>query len=138
VMAVLLDSGFLLASLNSSEAEHQATIRVLESIREPIVSAGAGNHRGCLLLVRDIGNDAAAEFISSLADTELILEAPLAEDYLRSAEILRQYADANLDFVDALIAATAERLNIKRLLTLDRRDFQLIRPRHCDSFELLP
>ena len=37
-----------------------------------------------------------------------------------------------------LIAATAERLNIKRLLTLDRRDFQLIRPRHCDSFELLP
>ena len=53
---------------------------------------------------------------SSLADTELILEAPLAEDYLRSAEILRQYADANLDFIDALIAATAERLNIKRLL----------------------
>jgi len=90
------------------------------------------------LLVRDIGNDAAADFISSLADTELILEAPLAEDYLRSAEILRQYADANLHFVDALIAATAERLNIKRLLTLDRRDFQLIRPRHCDSFELLP
>ena len=41
MMAVLLDSGFLLASLNSSEAEHQATIRVLEGIREPIVSAGA-------------------------------------------------------------------------------------------------
>ena len=90
------------------------------------------------LLARDVGSAAAAGFISSLADTELILEAPLAEDYLRSAEILRQYADANLDFVDALIAATAERLNIKRLLTLDRRDFQLIRPRHCDSFELLP
>jgi predicted nucleic acid-binding protein len=47
----------------------------------------------------------------------LILETPLAEDYVRSAEILRQYADANLDFVDALISATAERLNIKRLLT---------------------
>jgi PIN domain-containing protein len=46
--------------------------------------------------------------------------------------------DANLDFVDALIAATAERLNIKRLLTLDRRDFKLIRPRHCGGFELLP
>ena len=66
------------------------------------------------------------------------LEAPLAEDYLRSAEILRQYSDANLDLVDALIAATAERLNIIRILTLDRRDFQLIRPRHCEGFELLP
>ena len=136
-MAVLLDSGFLLA-LNSSEAEHQATIAVLESIREPIVLPVPAITEVAYLLARDIGNDAAADFISSLADTELILEAPLEEDYLRSAEILRQYGDANLDFVDALIAATAERLNIKRLLTLDRRDFQLIRPRHCDGFELLP
>jgi hypothetical protein len=36
-MAVLLDFGFLFASLNASESEHQATIRVLENIREPIV-----------------------------------------------------------------------------------------------------
>jgi predicted nucleic acid-binding protein len=43
-MAVLLDSGFLLASLNSSEAEHQATITVLESIREPFVLPVPGNH----------------------------------------------------------------------------------------------
>ena len=130
-MAVLLDSGFLLASLNSSEAEHHATIRVLENIHEPIVLPVPAITEVAYLLARDLGNDAAADFISSLADTELILEAPLAEDYLRSAEILRQYADANLDFVYALIAATAERLNIKRLLTLDRRDFQLIRLRHC-------
>jgi predicted nucleic acid-binding protein len=137
-MAVLLDSGFLLASLNSSEAEHQATIEVLKGIREPIVLPIPAITEVAYLLARDIGNDAATDFISSLAATELILEAPLAEDYVRSAEILRQYADASLDFVDALVAATAERLNIKRLLTLDRRDFQLIRPKHCDSFELLP
>lgn len=137
-MAVLLDSGFPLASLNSSEAEHQATIEVLKGIREPIVLPIPAITEVAYLLARDIGNDAATDFISSLAATELILEAPLAEDYVRSAEILRQYADASLDFVDALIAATAERLNIKRLLTLDRRDFQLIRPKHCDSFELLP
>ena len=110
----------------------------MENIREPIVLPVPAITEAAYLLARDIGNDAAADFISSLADTELILEAPLAEDYLRSAEILRQYADAKLDFVDALIAATAERLNIKRLLALDRRDFQLIRPRHCDGFELLP
>jgi len=137
-MTVLLDSGFLLASLNSSEAEHEATITVLQTIREPIILPVPAITEVAYLLARDIGTDAAADFLSSLADTELILETPLAADYLRSAEILRQYADANLDFVDALIAATAERLNIKRLLTLDRRDFQLIRPRHCDSFELLP
>lgn len=51
---------------------------------------------------------------------------------------MRQYADAKLDFVDAIIAAIAERLNITRILTLDQRDFRLIRPRHCEAFEILP
>jgi hypothetical protein len=36
-MAVLLDSGFLFASLNASEEEHKTTILVLKNIREPIV-----------------------------------------------------------------------------------------------------
>ena len=35
MMAVLLDSGFLFASLNASELQHKATIRVLENVREP-------------------------------------------------------------------------------------------------------
>ncbi len=90
------------------------------------------------LLARDISNEAVADFVASLAATELTLKTPLHEDYFRSAEILRQYADANLDFVDALIVAIAEHLNIIRLVTLDRRDFQLARPKHCASFELLP
>jgi predicted nucleic acid-binding protein len=137
-MAVLLDSGFLFASLNSSEAEHQSTIRVLENIREPIVLPVPAITEVAYLLARDISNEAAADFVASLAVTELTLETPLHEDYFRSAEILRQYADANLDFVDALIVAIAERRNIIRLLTLDRRDFQLVRPKHCASFDLLP
>ena len=55
-----------------------------------------------------------------------------------AAEILLQYSDAKLDFVDTLIVALAERLNITRVLTLDRGDFQLIRPKHCSAFEILP
>ncbi len=137
-MAVLLDSGFLFASLNASEAEHDATIRVLETIREPIVLPVPAITEVAYLLARDISSEAAAEFIGSLATTDLTLETPSQQDYSRSAELLKRYADAKLDFVDALIAAMAERLNITRLLTLDRRDFQLIRPKHCLSFELLP
>jgi predicted nucleic acid-binding protein len=137
-MAVLLDSGFLFASLNTSEAEHQSTIRVLENIREPIVLPVPAITEIAYLLARDINNEAAAEFIASLATTALTLETPRQEDYSRSAEILRQYADAKVDFVDAVIVAIAERLNITRILTLDRRDFQMIRPKHCASFELFP
>ena len=138
MMAVLLDSGFLFASLNTSEAEHQSTIRVLENIREPIILPVPAITEVAYLLARDINNGAAADFIASLAVGELTLETPRQEDYSRSAEIIRQYADAKVDFVDALIVAIAERLNITRILTLDRRDFQMIRPNHCASFELFP
>ena len=137
-MAVLLDSGFLFASLNASEAEHQSTIRVLKDIHEAIVLPVPAITEVAYLLARDIGQDAAADFVARLAETELTLEIPRKEDYLRCGDLLRQYSDADLDFVDALIVAIAERLNITRLLTLDRRDFQIIRPKHCNSFELLP
>jgi uncharacterized protein len=90
------------------------------------------------LLKRDAGVRVAARFTESLAQTSLILENPQPPEYQRAAELMLHYADARLDFVEALIAAIAERLNITRILTLDQRDFRLIRPRHCKSFELLP
>ena len=57
---------------------------------------------------------------------------------MRAAEIIRQYADAKFDVVDAPIMATAERLNVTTILTLDQRDFLMFRPEHCTSLELLP
>jgi uncharacterized protein len=136
-MAVL-QIRILFASLTAIESEHHATISVVENIREPIVLPVPAITEVAYLLARDINNEAAADFGANLATTALTLEIPRREDYSRSAQILRQYSDARLDFVAALIVAIAERLNIVRVLTLDRRDFQLIRPKHCSAFEILP
>ena len=57
---------------------------------------------------------------------------------VRVHELLQQYASIELDFVDASITALAERLNIRQILTVDARDFHIIRPRHCDYFDILP
>jgi predicted nucleic acid-binding protein len=62
----------------------------------------------------------------------------MATDLERVGQILEQYADSQLDFVDAVIVAISERLRITRVLTLDRRDFSIMRPIHCDYFEILP
>ncbi|WP_287526541.1 hypothetical protein [Okeania sp. SIO2C2] len=40
--------------------------------------------------------------------------------------------------VDASVMAIAERLEITKFLTLERRDFQLFRPKHCQFFEIMP
>jgi hypothetical protein len=36
------------------------------------------------------------------------------------------------------VIALAERLTVTRVMTLDVRHFQIVRPRHVESFELLP
>jgi len=137
-MTCLLDTGFLYSLLNRIERQH-ATVRLIaDTIREPIVLPIPVITEVAYLLRRDVGVEAVAEFAELLGNTDMILEAPHAADYFRAAEIIRQYADARVDFVDAIIVAMAERLNITRVLTLDRRDFRMFRPRHCPAFELLP
>ncbi len=60
------------------------------------------------------------------------------EDINRAQAIMTTYASAEFDFVDCAIMALSERLNIREIATFDRRDFSIVRPRHCDYFELLP
>lgn len=47
-------------------------------------------------------------------------------------------ADLPLDLIDASLVAVAERLGLTTIATLDHRDFRVVRPTHCDAFELVP
>ena len=78
------------------------------------------------------------KFLASLSVSDIQIEPLTAIDLESVNQVLKQYADSQLDFVDAVIVAIAERLNITRVLTLDRRDFSTMHPKHCDYFEILP
>jgi hypothetical protein len=68
----------------------------------------------------------------------MLLEPFTLDDLSRAIEILEQYRDAEFGMVDATVMAMAERMKIKTILTIDRRDFSFFRPRHCDAFTLVP
>jgi hypothetical protein len=53
-------------------------------------------------------------------------------------ELLKKYADSRVDFVDCVIVAMSERLNVQTILTVDQRHFRLFRPKHIAFFELKP
>lgn len=137
-MAVLLDTGFVYAVINRTERQHEAATKVAREIREPMLLPTPVIVEVAFLLLRDIGPLAVAEFVGDLATTDMILVEPEGTDYERAAAVLRQYNDAHIDLVDALIVAIAERLNIDLILTLDQRHFRMFRPKHCVAFELLP
>lgn len=138
-MAFLLDSGFVYAQLNGKDEWHSLVneaIKVAE--RETIILPVPAVTEIAYLLLHDLGVVAASQFIERLSNTSLILESPTSGDYARSSEIRRKYNDANIDFVDVCLVAMAERLNITKILTIDRRHFSSFRPKHCDSFQIFP
>ena len=54
------------------------------------------------------------------------------------AELVEQYASLPLGGSDASVIALAERLQVDKVATLDRRHFTVVRPRHRASLTLLP
>ena len=67
-------------------------------------------------------------------------ELPLPPDLVRALELDATFKDLKLGLVDGSVAALAERRQVYRLLTTDRRDFGAIRigPRFARTLELLP
>ena len=137
-MAYLLDTGFFYALINRNEQQHTAVVSVAKRIKEPIILPSPVVTEVAYLILRDLGQIHLADFVESLAQTGFDFAEPIATDYARAGHIIRQYHDTKIDFVDAIIVAIAERLNIKKILTVDQRHFRLFRPRHCPAFELFP
>ena len=85
-----------------------------------------------------LGADAEVRFLGDLASGDLGSETVAAGDWIRIAELVHTYRDLPLGTVDASVIAAAERLGVTSIATIDRRHFTVVRPRHCDAFELLP
>ena len=137
-VAILVDTGALYALADETDRWHQPVKAFLERHPDPLILPVTVLPETCYLLNVYLGQEAERRFVASAARGELILEAVTPADLRRCLELLETYADANIGFVDASLVAIAERLNVRRLLTTDRRDFSLIRPRHCPALELLP
>lgn len=67
-------------------------------------------------------------------------ELPLPSDLVRALELDAKFKDLKLGLVDGTVAAVAERRQVYRVLTTDRRDFSAIRigPQQKRALELLP
>jgi predicted nucleic acid-binding protein len=85
-----------------------------------------------------LGPATEAAFIASIAHGDFTVVDLTSADWRRVAELVERYADLNLGTVDAAVVATAERLNLTTIATINPRDFRVVRPAHCDAFELVP
>jgi predicted nucleic acid-binding protein len=83
---------------------------------------------------RRLGASAEAAFLRGMGSLDV--EGPSREDFQRIA--VEQYANFPLGGTDASAVALAERIGASIVITLDRRHFGAVKPRHIDAFDLLP
>jgi len=133
----LTDTGFLFAVLDDSDELHESCAEIYRTKRNMYLPEAVLPELAFLLL-RENKIQGLINFLRYVADGNLPVVSTELKDLERAAEILEKYADSNLDLVDCIIVAIAERLNIKKILTVERRHFSIFRPRHCDYFEIAP
>lgn len=137
-MALILDTGATLALLDANDRHHLRCVRLVDETNETLVIPSATLYELDYWVRNRLTVEVWQTFAEDVAAGGYRLEPVTEADLLRSAALERQYADADLDFVDAAVIALCERLGEPKVATLDRRDFAIVRPRHVPSLELLP
>jgi uncharacterized protein len=132
----IVDAGPLYAAADADDDAHESSIATLSRGDLRLVVPALVIAEATYFVGRRLGAVAEAAFMRGLGSVDV--EAPAPEDFDRIAELIEQYADFPLGGTDASAVALAERLDASLVVTLDRRHFAAVKPRHRDSFELLP
>ena len=136
-MTALLDTGFVLALLSPNDAAHNRCLKVMSRERNALLPTPVLPELA-YMTIRNVGYAAYTSFLRFALQGQPRLVFAISGDFARAADIMEKYADSKIDFVDCAITAMAERLNISRILTVDQRDFRILRPSHVAAFEILP
>jgi uncharacterized protein len=102
-MTAILDTSFLFALADRSDRNHERVLSIAQTINEPLILPIVVLPEVCYLIASRLGDQAMRRFITNLSASSTQLEALAPTDLERVHQILEQYADSQLDFVDAVV-----------------------------------
>jgi len=137
-MAVIADSGAIYALYDADDRQHAAVRAVLEGEPGPIIIPTAILAELDYMLRAHLGVEAELDFVEGILSGAYTLEPLTKPDLKRCHELIGKYRALDLGLADATVVATAERLGVDRILTLDERDFRAVRSKRGRPFILLP
>ena len=125
-----------MALIHADDRHHDSCRDALEQIREPLATVWPVITEAMYLL--DFSSQ-AQDALWRLLERDAVKILPLdARDVPRLRELMRKYRDLPMDLADAALVRAAERERISRVFTIDRRDFEVYRPRGFRRFTILP
>jgi predicted nucleic acid-binding protein len=137
-MALVVDTGPLLAALDTADPDHGRCVRLLSEANEDLVVPMLVLAELDYWCHKRLGVDPWIVFLDDLLAGAYRLEVATVADLTRCRELQREYDDQALGIVDASVLALVERLGEERLATLDHRHFAMLRPAHVEALRLLP
>ena len=134
--AVLVDTGPLVALLDRSDPDHVACQETLSSLSDSMVTVWPVITEAMYML-RAYWQ--AQEALWEMIEAGAVEILPLGiDDVSRMKQLMSKYRDLPMDLADAALVRVAERERLRRIFTLDRRDFQIYRPSRIGRFAILP
>jgi predicted nucleic acid-binding protein len=137
-VALIADSGGLYALYDSRDKNHRLVREAVRAEAGPIILPVAILAELDYLLRVKLGIKAEIRLLEGIVKGALTLEGFTTEDAARCGELIEQYHDLDLGLADAAVIATAERLEVYRILTVDERDFRAVRTARRIPLVLLP
>ena len=135
-MLAVVDAGPLYAAADVDDDDHRPCRAILSRADLRLAIPALVVAEATYFVGRRLGARAEAAFLRGLSAFDV--EGPTAEDFERMAELVETYADFPLGGTDASVIALAERIAADVVITLDRRHFAAVKPRHREALELLP
>jgi predicted nucleic acid-binding protein len=137
-MALVIDTGPLLAALDTADPDHERCAQLISGTHEELVVPGLVLAELDYWCHQRLGNRAWLTFLEDLLAGAYTLESPTLVDLERCQQIQRQYEDQSIGVVDASVLALVERMGEEKVATLDHRHFSVMRPAHRPALSLLP
>jgi predicted nucleic acid-binding protein len=137
-MGVLLDTSAILAAADRSDLNHRAAADWFARVDEPLFLGALTLAEVDHVLQRELGPGATAAVVGAILDGAIRVVAPTDDDLRRALELLTEAAEQHPHLPEAVLIAIAERLDIRRVATFDRRPIAVFRPRHVAALDLEP
>lgn len=126
---VIIDTGFLVALFQEDDTEHLRALQVEQELGDEwqFVSSLFVIQETCWIISSRSDHRSVITFMEHIRDGFLLIPA-LPQDWIEKAlTILSKYSDRNLDLADASLVVLADHLNLGNILTVDKKDFLVLR-----------
>jgi uncharacterized protein len=137
-VALVLDTGPLLAALDAADPDHEPCAALIVDAREDLVVPTLVLAELDYWCHKRLGADVWLTFLDDLLAGAYRAEHPTGPDLTRCRELQTNYAELGLGVTDASVIALVERLGEPKVATLDHRHFGVVRPAHVEALELRP